>query len=292
MNAVAFPTVNGSSPIKRRRRTKDEMNQVKDEICILLVENNPMTVRQVFYQLTVRGVIDKTEPEYKSVTRLLGEMRLTGIVPFGWIADGTRWMRKPQTWSSVESALRRTAEAYRRSVWDHQDDYVEVWLEKEALLGVLYEVTQQWDVPLMVTRGYSSLSFLYNAADTIDALDKPTFLYYFGDYDPSGVDISRNVERRIHQFTDVPFHFERVAVTPEQIEDWQLPTRPTKKTDTRSRGFSGESVEVDAIPPAQLRALAEECILRHIDPDALEALHLAEQSERELLLKIAGENEL
>lgn len=291
MTAVAFPAVNGSNPIKRRRRTKSEMNQIRDAVYKLLAENWPMTVRQVFYQLTVRGVVDKTEPEYKSVTRLLGEMRLTGIVPFGWIADGTRWMRKPQTWSSVESALRRTAEAYRRSVWDHQDDYVEVWLEKEALAGVLYEVTQQWDVPLMVTRGYSSLSFLYNAAETISVYNKPTFLYYFGDYDPSGVDISRNVQRRIHQFTDVPFHFERVAVTPEQIEEWQLPARPTKTKDTRSLGFSGESVEVDAIPPGRLREIAEECILRHIDPDALEALHLAERSERELLLKIAGENE-
>lgn len=287
---TAQRTVNGARPTKGNRRTKDEMNQIRTAIVATLVENPPMTVRQVFYQLVNQGVIEKTEGEYKTtVGRLLTKMRLDGDIPFDWLADGTRWMRKPTTYSSMEQALRRTAEMYRRSLWDRQESYVEVWLEKEALAGVLYDVTEEWDVPLMVTRGYGSLSFLYNAAETITAYGKPTYLYYFGDYDPSGVDISRNVHERIIQFTDVPIHFERVAVTPEQIDQWQLPTRPTKKTDSRSRSFSGESVEVDAIPPAQLRLLAEERILQHVDRDALEPLLLAEESERELLQKIAAE---
>src|SRR5262249_13758807 len=198
--------------------------------------------------------IAKTEMEYKTtVVRLLTDMRLSGKIPFGWIADNTRWMRKPRSYSSMEEALRRTAETYRRSLWDNQDGYVEVWLEKEALAGVLVEETGPWDVPLMVTRGYPSLSYLYEAACAIRALDKPAHLYYFGDYDPSGMDITRNVEERLRQFApEAQIHFARVAVTPEQINELQLPTRPTKKTDSRSRSFDGESVEVDAIPPRQL----------------------------------------
>ena len=160
-----------------------------------------MTVRQVFYQAVSAGLIAKTEREYKnSIVRLLGKMRILGDIPWGWIADSTRWMRKPQTFSSLEAALERTARTYRRALWDTQPVHVEVWSEKDALAGVLYEETERWDVPLMVTRGYPSLSYLYEAAEAVEAEEKPTFVYYFGDYDPSGLDISRNVEERLREF--------------------------------------------------------------------------------------------
>jgi hypothetical protein len=148
-------------------------------------------------------------------------------------------------------------------------------------------VTAEWDVPLMVTRGYASLSYLHDAAETIAAEDKPAFLYYFGDFDPSGLDITRSVEARLHEFApDAEIHFERVAVTKEQIEEWELPTRPTKKTDTRSKGFQGESVEVDAISPDELRELVRECIEQHVDERALEITRIAEESERKILTEM------
>lgn len=112
----------------------------------------------------------------------------------------TRWMRKPRSHSSLEAMLKYSAEAYRRSVWDNQDCYVEVWLEKDALAGVLYDITSAWDVPLMVTRGYPSLSFLYSAAEVIAEQEKPVYLYYFGDHDPSGIDIPRKVEADLRKF--------------------------------------------------------------------------------------------
>jgi hypothetical protein len=193
-------------------------------------------------------------------------------------------MRKPRTFSSAEQALRRTAEVYRRSLWDNQKVYCEIWLEKDALAGVLYEVTKEWDVPLMVTRGYASLSFLHSAAGAIAAENKPAFLYYFGDYDPSGLDINRSVEARLRQFAPrAEIHFERIAVTAEQIEAWSLPTRPTKTTDSRSKGFEGESVEVDAIDPDRLRALVRQCIEQHVNQRALEVMQIAEKNEREIL---------
>lgn len=230
-----------------------------------------MTVRQVFYQLVSRGVIAKTESEYKqTVVRLLTEMRRADEIPFGWIADNTRWMRKPRTYSSLASMLQQSTRLYRRALWDDQDVYVEVWLEKDALAGMLYEETEPWDVPLIVTRGYASVSYLYEAAAAIAAEDKPAYLYYFGDFDPSGCDITRAVERGLREFApEAEIHFQRVAVTREQIAQWELPTRPTKQTDSRSKNFEGESVEVDAIPPAQLRSLVRGCIERHIDRDAL-----------------------
>jgi hypothetical protein len=256
-----------------------------------------MTVRQVFYQLVSQGVIDKTEGEYRrTVVRLLTDMRRSGEILFGWVADNTRWMRKPRTYSSLEQALSRTAETYRRALWDNQPVYVEVWLEKDALSGVLWQETASWDVPLMVTRGYPSLSFLHSAAEAIAAEEKPTYLYYFGDYDPSGLDITRAVEKGLREMAPgAEIHFERVAVTAGQIAEWQLPTRPTKKTDTRSKGFAGESVEVDAIPPARLRQLVSDCITAHVDERALGVVRAAEASEREILSRLyngtAGDDE-
>ena len=266
------------------------MAAVREAIFRALAQDHPMTVRQVFYRLVSLRVIEKTEGEYQAtVVRLLTAMRRKGDIPFGWIADNTRWMRKPQTYSSLDQALRTTARLYRRSVWDRQDDYVEVWLEKDALAGVVYEVTAEWDVPLMVTRGYPSLTFLYAAAEAIAAYEKPSYLYYFGDYDPSGLDISRAVNEGIQEFAPyAELYFQRVAVTPQQITDWNLPTRPTKASDSRSRTFQGESVEVDAIPPSDLRELVNRCIIRHVDFFALQALKVAEESERDLLIRMAS----
>ncbi|MFV2064847.1 MAG: DUF2399 domain-containing protein, partial [Chloroflexota bacterium] len=273
----------------RRRRTRADIDAIKDAMAAVLTEQRPMTVRQVFYQLVPSGVIEKTEREYKqTVCRLLAEMRLEGTVPFGWIADSTRWMRKPRTFDSAEDALLATARLYRRSVWRDQHEYVEVWLEKDALAGVLYAVTGDYDVPLMVTRGYASLSLLHEAAEAIAAQGKPTTIYYFGDLDPSGVDIARNVEERLTEFAPkADITFERVAVTPEQVDLLGLPTRPTKMTDSRSRNFHGDSVEVDAISATTLREMARTSIEAHIEPETLRAIELAEASERSILMDIA-----
>jgi hypothetical protein len=279
----------GSRTIKRKRRTRDDLATIKQAICDALNADWPMTIRQLFYRLVGLGVIDKTETEYKStVVRLLGEMRRSGEVPFQMIADNTRWMRKPTTYSSLDSMLQRSAESYRRSVWDTQDAYVEVWLEKDALAGVLVDVTSEWDVPLMVTRGYPSISYLHTAAEAIAAQRKPAFLYYLGDHDPSGVDITRAVEQGLREFApEADITFERVAVNLDQIQSMSLPTRPTKGTDSRSKNFVGGSVEVDAIPPTELKRIVGDCITRHIDEDAFDRLMDIEQAERETLYRIA-----
>lgn len=274
-----------SSPIKRCRRTKADLEAVKEAIYNVVDEDKPMTVRQVFYRLVSNGIIPKTEISYKNVVvRLLGLMRREDELPFSWIADNTRWMRKPRTYSSLEGALHHTAQTYRRALWDSQNAYVEIWLEKDALSGVLFDVTGEWDVPLMVTRGYPSLSYLHTAAESLSEENRPCFIYYFGDHDPSGVDIPRKVETDLRQFApDAELHFQRVAVTVEQIKEMKLPTRPTKKTDSRAKNFFGESVEVDAIPPQQLRELVRDCIEQHIDIHQLKRTRTVEAAERDTL---------
>jgi hypothetical protein len=308
-------------PTRRVRRTKAAMELIRAHLYdVLTRSDSSMTVRQVFYQMVAREVIAKTEGEYKNtIVRLLTEMRLDGTIPYGRIADNTRWMRKPTTYGSMEAALENTVQTYRRQVWANQGAYVEVWLEKEALAGVVYDLTSEWDVPLMVTRGYPSITFLHEAAEAMDAaagvsqlaraakgcdrifgeigdvldavmLDgsKEVFVYYFGDHDPSGVDIPRNVEHRLNEFATARINFERVAVTPYQVAAWNLPTRPTKGTDSRARDWQGGSVELDAIPVDLLRALVSGCIEGHVDQSQLNLLRTVEAEERAVLERLTS----
>ena len=152
---------------------------------------------------------------------------------------------------------------------------------------MIYPVTEMYDVPLMVARGYASLSFLYGAAEDINHLNKPTYIYHLGDFDPSGVNAGEKIEQTLRELApDAEIHFERLAVTPQQIREWRLPTRPTKKTDTRSKGFGNISVELDAIEPNQLRQLVQDAIEQHLPPEKFEVLKAAEESERQIISKL------
>jgi hypothetical protein len=273
-----------ASPIKRVRSTKAEMQTRRNAIADILRAGWPMTVRQVFYQATIRGIVEKAETGYAKVQTDLVVMRWSGEVPFGWLADNTRWQRKPTTYSGIEQALADTARFYRKSLWDGAASYVEIWLEKDALAGVVMPVTSEYDVPLMVARGYASLSFLAGAAEYIRSLNVPTFIFHLGDFDPSGVDAGRKIEATLRDLAPgADIRFLRIAVTPEQIDAWRLPTRPTKQTDSRAKGFGAISVELDAIEPNQLRALVRRHIELFLPADELAALKVAEQSERDQL---------
>jgi hypothetical protein len=137
------------SPIKRRRSTRAEVDERRRQLLRITREIAPATVRQVFYQATVRGVVDKTEAGYRIVQIDLVYLRRAGHMPFDWLADNTRWQRKPRTFGSIMDALNETARLYRKALWAQADCYVEVWLEKDALSGVVLPVTSMFDVPLI-----------------------------------------------------------------------------------------------------------------------------------------------
>ena len=268
----------------RKRRNQQEMEIIKDAIYNFAQSMRPVSVRQIFYNLTTQNIVDKTKNGYEQVVSISGKMREDGELPFSWISDATRWMRKPDTHDTLIDALEITKEAYRKNLWANQSANVEIWLEKEALSGVVYPITSRWDVPLMVTRGYPSKTFLYTSAEDLN-VDKTNYIYMLSDYDPSGVDLSRNTEATLRRYADedCDITFERIAVTESQIQQWDLPSRPTKKSDVRSKTFTGESVELDAIPPDRLRGLVEDSITQHIDDDNYQQLCEIESAERESL---------
>jgi hypothetical protein len=281
-----------TSPIKRRRATKVEVERRRASLIEIIETMRPMTVRQAYYQATVRGLVEKTEAGYAKVQTDLVQMRRAGALPYDWLADNTRWQRKPRSFSSIMEALDDTARFYRKALWSDLDCYAETWLEKDALSGVVLPITAQYDVPLMVARGYASLSFLHTAAEYINTLDVPAYIYHLGDFDPSGINAGEKIEETLREMAPAAqIHFERIAVTSEQISAWNLPTRPTKASDSRARGFGSESVELDAIEPDALRALVRDAIERHLPPDQFAVLKAAEESERTLLLRLVDKIE-
>lgn len=279
--------VYGASTVKRVRRTNAELEVIDEAIIDVLTEEHPATVRSVFYRITSRGLVDKSENGYRLIGRRVLQLRRADLVPYSWITDGTRYVLATNTSESITRELQMTAAMYRRRVWDNQAAAVAVMVEKDALRGVLEPVTSRWDVDLGIMRGYPSESFVYEIAQGLDR-GRETFLYQLGDHDPSGVDAWRSFEAKVRAFNPVAqVTFERLAVTPEQIDEMALPTRPTKKSDSRAKSFLGGSVEVDAIAPSVLRDIVEKRILTHLDTDALGALKRIERHEREQLRQIA-----
>ena len=288
-----MPKPYGPRAIKRRA-TAEEMEERRRPLLAIVAEIRPATVRQIFYQGVVRGLIEKTELAYRKVQRTLVDLRREGRMPYGWITDGTRWMRKPTTFDTLEQALRHTAVTYRKALWADLPDYCEVWIEKDALAGVVYPITSEFDVALMVSRGFASLSFLAEAAEYMNSLDKQVFIYQLGDHDPSGVAAGEAIESTLRELAPTAdIVFERLAVTPAQIERLSLPLRPTKRTDSRAARFEAEfgagSVELDAIHPDALRAMVRSAIERHIDRRELEVLMTAERNERQILRMFAAD---
>jgi hypothetical protein len=267
--------------------TRAKSKRIQAAIAKIFLEMEPkLTVRQIYYALTVRDIVPKTEAGYRQTDYQLNKMRENGIIPYGWIADNTRYCLKPVTDRSLEAALYRCELYYRRDFWANQDDQVEIWVEKDALAGVIRPITDEYDVPLFVARGYSSQTFIYEAAEQIKQIGKTPYIYHFGDFDPSGVDAAYQIEMGLWKH-GVDVHFERVAITEEQIEIYQLPVRETKASDPRAKTWGNKpSVELDALPAPILRDMVRECIEYHIDTTEWERLRLIEEHERETLAKI------
>lgn len=275
---------------RRSRRSRAEIEALKETIIKVVASDPPMTVRQIFYRLVAAGAIEKTEAQYQqTVVRLLTEMRIEGTIPFHWIVDHSRRRQVTETFDSVAEALEDTARFYRRSALKESPAYIEVWVEKEALSGVLWDVTSDYDVPLMASKGMPSITFLHSTAEAIRRewryRGRPSFIYQFGDHDPTGALIPKTIENRLREFCPgIDFAVERVALTEEQIDEYSLPTRPTKREgNSHAKSFKGESVELDALPPSTLREMVREVIERHISPATLAMLRAAQESERDLL---------
>jgi hypothetical protein len=279
-----------ASPIKRRRATASEMEERAKFLILYAQRHGPVTVRGLYYQAEVHRVpgITKDDADYNKVQYQVLKLRRASELAYRHIADATRWMRKPRNFDSVEEALADTARTYRKRLWSETDDYV----EKDALAGVIYPVTSLYDVPLMVTRGFSSETFAYNAVAEREGDERSYYVYYLGDFDRAGLHGASSLEEKLCRFAEedgISVIFEHIAVTEEQVRRWSLPTREPKRLSAADKKWPHNfACELDAIPPDQLRELVEDAINLHLPQDQLAMLKVAEQSEREGMLKLVG----
>jgi hypothetical protein len=280
--------INGSSSI-RSRRTKAGLSDIlraSQKIINEEKENGKITIRHLFYRLVGVGLLAKNEHEYRHLSSYLMKWRRSGEISWSSFADNTRWYYGSRCFSSMEAALRNTRDTYRRNVWASQNDFVEIWCEKDAIASIILEEADTFGVRVFPLRGFSSGSSLHNAADGFRAqieAGKNVYIYYFGDHDPSGLAIDDSTVRNLKKDHGVEVNFERIAVLPEHIEEYKLPTRPSKKSDSRTKKFQGESVEIDAMPMDVLRQMVRDCIIQHINPQEWAAEMATEKEEQATL---------
>jgi hypothetical protein len=284
-----------AGPIKRRRGTRDQIEQLERQIVAVLEEDHPQSVRHVFYRMTdprLPEPVEKYDNGSDQVGNRLIKMRREGRIPYDWISDATRTGYHVNAYKNAADFIESMAGQYRADIWTSSPFYVEVWCESRSIAGIIQADCQEMGVSLYPAAGFSSLTLCYDAAKTMnyytDNGEKEAHILYIGDYDPAGVLIDVSIEREIrqHLHENVELEFHRLGINPVQIEKYDLPTKPRKRSDRRSRHVK-ETVEAEAMQASILRDLLREAIESYLDPRALAVAKVAEESERFRLIEAA-----
>jgi len=272
--------------VAKHKRTE----MILENAISVLADCHPMTVRQVYYQLVSRQVIDNTRSQYQMVSKLLVKARQEEFIPWNWIEDRLRKPRGVPMWDDLNSFAESVLYSYRRDIWAEQPTYFEFWLEKDALSGIFEDVLGEYGITLNVGRGYDGWSSIRNAAARFGDGDGVTVLYY-GDFDPSGEDMVRSLRERLAFFGCEP-EIVKCALTKDDVIRYNLPPDYTKKTDTRTAAFVDKygdmAVELDALPADVLETSIRKNVERYLDMDALERVQLTEQRDKQRLLAALG----
>lgn len=234
------------------------INQVIEEYKIMGYE---LTLRQAYYQLVARGYIENNERSYKNIGNLINDGRLAGLIDWYSIVDRTRNIRRNSHWETPADVIESAKYSYLLDKWEGQPNYVEVWVEKDALVDIVGQTCRPIDTPFFSCRGYTSQSEMWSAAQRfIRQNDKREncFIIHLGDHDPSGIDMTRDIQERLWMF-GANVEVKRVALTMEQVQTYNPPPNPAKITDSRAikyiNQFGDESWELDALEPQMLNNL-------------------------------------
>lgn len=235
-----------------------------------------LTLRQLYYQLVSGNIVANTERVYKKIGNLVSRARLAGLLDWDAIEDRIRLPRKQSNWSSPQDIMQAALSSYRLDRWEGQPEKIELWVEKDALAGILDPIAKRHHVTMMVNRGYSSQSAMYDAAQRVheannDGID--FHILYLGDLDPSGEDMVRDIDERLNLTFDAACTIHKLAITPAQVDEYQPPPNPAKLSDSRAKKYIAKhgysSYEVDALPPDALQTIINEAITAFIETDAL-----------------------
>lgn len=256
-----------------------------------------LTLRQLYYQLVARDYIPNKVTEYDKLGDTVSNARLAGLIDWDAIVDRTRVLKGVGHTDSPEGAIKRAGDLYFTDKWIDQEYRVEVWIEKEALAGIFGRVARSLDINYFSCRGYTSQTAMYNAGQRLayyrDRGQTPVILH-FGDHDPSGMDMTRDIRERLEMFLEGDgVEVDRLALNMDQVKQYNPPPNPAKESDSRAAGYvqlyGHSSWELDALDPNVLAGLVEERIKDFRDGDKW-ANQLAIEAEEKATLREISQN--
>lgn len=253
-----------------------------------------LTLRQLYYQLVSRDVVPNNQKEYAKLSILLTKGRMAGIVDWAAIEDRGRSPKLPFNVEGVQEALNVISDQYRINRQNGQDNYIEVWVEKDALSNVFARVTEPYHINLMVNKGYSSSSAMYEAAKRFRMANRQGqsgILLYFGDHDASGKDMVRDVEERLREMAVEDLKVYNPALTMDQVKQYDPPENPAKQTDPRAKWYiekyGDNSWELDALPPPILMQIVRDNVIQHMNLDLFREVRIKEANQKLVITKYA-----
>lgn len=261
------------------------VNQVVDEYS---AQGYELTLRQVYYQLVARGYIPNNERSYKNVGSLINDGRLAGLIDWHSVTDRTRNLRSESHWDTPADVIASARYSYNLAKWKGQPNYVEVWVEKDALVDIVGQACSPLDTPYFSCRGYTSQSEMWSAAQRFirQKQRKKRIIIHLGDHDPSGIDMTRDIQERLEMFGADVF-VKRVALTMNQIQTYNPPPNPAKITDSRASKyidqFGDESWELDALEPKVITDLIKKQVTMYRNDAIYRAVCDKESREKEEL---------
>lgn len=280
-------------PRKFSRSSQEIIDLSNQIIAEYAAQGFDLTLRQLFYQHVARGYIPNKDSEYKRLGSIINDARLAGLIDWDAIQDRTRNLRALSHWTSPKYIIEATAQQYVKDRWRGQEYRPEVWIEKDALIGVIAPICEELDVPYFSCRGYTSQSEMWVGGQRmrrwIDRDATPVVLH-LGDHDPSGMDMTRDITDRLTMFSG-GVEVKRLALNMEQVNQYTPPPNPAKMTDSRFIGYielyGDESWELDALEPQVIHDLIEDAVLGLRDNDIFMQVRGEEERDKERLTAIA-----
>lgn len=263
-----------------------------------------LTLRQLYYQFVARGLVENSQKSYDSLGAIISDARLAGRIPWNRITDRTRNVKGGGGYDSPDQLISYLRWQYRRDKWENQPNFVEVWVEKEALANVVERACSSLNLPWFCCRGYVSQSEMYAAGTRFSNAQqegRDLHIIHLGDHDPSGIDMSRDIEERVNMFVTgnaqwreeegAPVTIHRIALNMPQVRQFRPPPNPAKTTDARFKTYEyeygKESWELDALDPSTLEGLIDAEVRELIEPDAWEESERREREESQLLRAVS-----
>ena len=281
------------------KSSKEVIDQANTIIADYQAQGYKLTLRQLYYQFVSRDLVKNNLQSYKRIGSIVNDARLAGLIDWDAIEDRTRELSQLATWSSPSSIIYSCAQQFRTDYWATQPHYIEVWVEKEALAGVVEGICEKYRVPFLSCRGYTSQSEMWKAGQRFVKQERnhsTVTLLHLGDHDPSGIDMSRDIQDRLQMFAPkIDIEFERLALNMQQINQYNPPPNFAKQTDSRFQDYDekygSDSWELDALEPKVITTLIEDAVLARIDQAEWQAAVEQEAEYQKTLFKLAKKTE-